>query len=431
MRFARAGESLTALNGKTYALKPDYLVLADGQAVESLAGVMGGAASGVSASTHSVFLEVALFKPGAVAATGRDLQLSSDARYRFERGLDPEFVFDAAELAGRMILDLCGGEASEIVSAGTVPEWRRHLSLRDSRVETLGGVSIPQERQMQLLRGIGCTVEGTDIIPPSWRPDIEGEADLVEEILRLNGYDAIPAVPLPRDTVITKPAISAAQKRVLLAKRILAKRGFNEAVTFSFLASAKTKVDASLILKNPISAELDAMRPSLLPNLLEAAERNAARGFGDAALFEVGPIFTTEATNNGQRTVAGFIRTGEALPKAWNEPARAVDAYDAKADALALLSELGVNLDSVAIEAKPTHMYHPYRAGIVRLGNKVLAEFGELHPEFERGRKGDWRGDFPRCLARAEKERHRETAARACRLPAGDARLCLCRCRNR
>ena len=379
IRHAHEDENLEALNGKTYALKPDYLVIADEHHVESIAGVMGGMASGCSDKTTDVFLEVAYFRPGAVAATGRDLQLPSDARYRFERGVDPAFLPAATELATKMIIELCGGQASEIMQAGTEPIWQRRLTLRQERCATLGGVDLPMPRQIQLLEAIGCRFENTDIIPPSWRADIEGEADLVEEVLRLNGFDQIPALPLSRTVTITKPAVTPVQKRTLLAKRSLAARGLHEAVTFSFMSSTVAKVFAeqpkSLHLLNPISSDLDVMRGSILPNLLQAAARNADRGQKNAALFEVGPVYGEK----GQQTVAALVRAGESALD-WSAPVKPVSVFDAKADVLALLASLGAPVDSLVLGAAPT-WYHPGRSGSLSLGNRVIAQFGELHPK--------------------------------------------------
>ena len=379
IRHAEPGESLAALNGKTYALKPDYLVIADEHDVESIAGVMGGAASGCSPETTEVFLEVAYFSPSAVAKTGRDLQLPSDARYRFERGVDPAFLPAAVELATRMIIDLCGGEASEVLSAGAEPVWQRRLTLRQERCATLGGVDIPMPRQIQLLEAIGCRFEGTEIIPPSWRADIEGEADLVEEVLRLTGFDQIPAIPLPRTVTITKPAVSFAQKRLLQARRLLATRGLHETVTFSFMSSSMAKAFAAqpeaLHLLNPISSDLDVMRGSILPNLLQAAGRNADRGQKNMAFFEVGPIYS----ENSQQSVAALLRVGDMVLPDWSTPGKLVSVFDAKADVLALLAGLGAPVESLQLGPAPA-WYHPGRSASLQLGNRVIAQFGELHP---------------------------------------------------
>ena len=379
VRFAHEGETLNALNDKAYALKPHHLVIADHGGVESLAGIMGGAETGCDDATTTVFLEVALFDPRTVAATGRELQITSDARYRFERGLDPAFVFTAAEMATRLILELCGGEASELVVAGSEPHWRRELTLRSERAHTLGGVEIPPEQQLNYLEALGCKFEGTTIIPPSWRGDLRGEADLVEEVLRLHGYDNIPATPLPRTVAVTKPGITPAQRRPFQARRLLAARGLHEAVTFSFMSSSVAKrfaeIDPSLHLQNPISADLDAMRGSILPNLIEAAARNAARGTRDVGLFEVGPVYSTA----GQGLVAALLRCGDYAERSWSGAARRVTAFDAKADVQALLAQLGAPA-TLGLEATAPAWYHPGRCGTLKVGHRKLAEFGELHP---------------------------------------------------
>jgi phenylalanyl-tRNA synthetase beta chain len=387
VRGALPGETLAALNGKTYPLEPAMTVIADRSGALSLGGVIGGETTGCTEGTRSVFVEAALFDPVRTAATGRKLGIISDARYRFERGVDPEFVAPGIEIATRLILELCGGEASEVTSAGTVPEWRRRYHLRGNRVETLGGVAISAPDQRQILSDLGCTVandgDGFSVEPPSWRGDIEGEADLVEEILRIRGYEAIPVVPLDRDSVLPKPALSATQRRTALVRRTLAARGFVEAVTYSFMPRAQAVLfgggSEALTLANPISADLDVMRPSVLPNLLAAAQRNADRGFPNGALVELGPLYKND-TPDGQQAMATGIRTGRTGPKSWDDPAHEVDAFLAKADASAALHAAGVPLDSLQTIAEAPAWYHPGRAGTLRQGTKALAHFGEIHP---------------------------------------------------
>jgi phenylalanyl-tRNA synthetase beta chain len=384
VRSARDGETLEALNGKTYTLSPGMTVIADAEGVESLGGIMGGARSGCDLETRRVIIECALFDPKRTAETGRALQINSDARYRFERGLDPDAVFEGIEAATRMILDLCGGEPSEVIVAGAAPEWRRTIAFRPSRVASLGGVGVPPERQQAILTALGCqtTIEGPslDVVPPSWRADIEGEADLVEEVLRIEGYDRIPETPLPRLTAITQPAVDAAQRRVPWAKRLLASRGLEEAVTWSFMDGKIARLFGAtegITLLNPISADLSTMRPTILANLIQAAARNAARGHADAALFEVGPIFF-EA---GQSTVAAGIRSGLAKSRHWTGKAEPVDLFDAKADAQALLSSLGLDKAKLTVDAQAPGWFHPGQAGTLKLGPTVLATFGAIHPD--------------------------------------------------
>ncbi len=383
-RSARAGETMAALNGKDYALSPGMTVIADAEGIESLGGIIGGAASGCSPETGGIVIECALFDPKRTAETGRTLQVNSDARYRFERGLDPAAVLEGIEAATQMILELCGGEASEITVAGAVPDWRRTIVFRPTRVASLGGVGVPPERQEAILSAIGCmiAVDGPalSVTPPSWRADIEGEADLVEEVLRIEGYDRIPETPLPRLHAVTRPAVDAAQRRVFWAKRLLAARGLEEAVTWSFMDGKLAKlfgVADNLVLLNPISADLSTMRPSILPNLIQAAARNAARGLNDAALFEVGPVFFAD----GQSTIATGIRTGLAQGRHWSGKPKAVDLFDVKADALALLTSLGVDAGKLTVDASAPGWFHPGRSGLLKLGPTVLGTFGTIHPD--------------------------------------------------
>jgi phenylalanyl-tRNA synthetase beta chain len=388
VRFARPGETLLALNGQELALDAEMTAIADPAGVQSLGGVIGGERTGCTEATTEVFIEAALFDPVRTAATGRKLDIASDARYRFERGLDPAFVRGGLEIATRLMLDLCGGEASEIVTSGAVPDWRRRYVLRAERPATLGGLDVPYEESAATLTALGFAVEsleGGDLAaePPSWRGDVEGEADLVEEVLRVKGYDRIPAVPLDRDTALPRPSLTPVQRRAELVRRSLATRGLTEAVTFSFISTHEAALfggaKAELRLVNPISADLDAMRPSLLPGLVSAARRNADRGFPDAALFELGPLYRDD-TPEGQALVAAGLRAGHVVRKDWRKPACEVDLYDVKADALAALAAMGAPAENLQVTADPPAWYHPGRAGILRLGPKVLGAFGELHP---------------------------------------------------
>jgi len=405
VRFARPGEKLLALNGREYALDPEITTIADPAGVQSLGGVIGGEATGCTGATTEVFVEAALFDPIRTAATGRRLEIVSDARYRFERGIDPAFVGPGLEVATRLILELCGGEPSEIVAAGAEPEWRRPYILRAGRTEALGGLPVTPSESRAILEALGCRItqdpnandtlnslidsslespDDLEVTPPSWRGDIEGEADLVEEVLRVKGYDHIAAVPLPRDTVVSRPAIDARRRRLELVRRTLAGRGLVEAVTFSFISTAAAEWfgggTPELRLVNPISADLDQMRPSVLPGLVEAARRNADRGFPDVALFELGPLYRT-AQPDGQADVAAGLRAGRLGPRDWREPEREADLFDAKADALAALAAAGAAVDNVQSASDPPPWYHPGRAGRLRLGPIELGHFGELHPD--------------------------------------------------
>ena len=392
MRRARDGEDFKALVGDDYTLDPEMTVIGDGDVAEGLAGVMGGLDSSCTENTTEVFLEVALFDPVSVAATGRKLQIDSDARYRFERGVDPESAEWGAEVAARMILEFCGGETSTPVSAGAMPDWRREVELRSERVETLGGVDVPHTRQAEILEALGFEVTPSDAgvsaaVPP-WRPDIGGEADLVEEITRIHGFDRIAPVSLDRDAALPSVAITSEQRRTGNVRRALAAQGLSEAVTWSFMARAHAELFAevpeSLLLANPISSELDAMRPSILGNLLQAAGRNADRGFADTGLFELGPAYT-DATPDGQLLVATGVRHGNAHPAHWSGTARAADALDAKADAMAALEAAGAPVGNLQVSRDAPDYFHPGRSAGLRLGKNVLAWFGEIHPAVLRG----------------------------------------------
>lgn len=389
IRLARDGETFHALNGKEYTLDSEIIAIGDAQGVDDLAGIMGGERTGVSEGTTEMFLETAIFDPIRVAMAGRKLGLLSDARYRFERGLDQTSPFWGTEVATRLILEICGGECSEIVVEGQEPEWRRRYDLRIARIAELGGVAVPEAEALRILDILGFEAKPAgpgvySVAPPPWRGDIIGEADLVEEVLRINGYDKIPVEPLPRETSMPQPALTPAQRRVPLAKRTLAARGMVEAVTFSFMPSGQAAlfggpVKPELMLANPISSDLDAMRPSILGNLLAAAGRNANQGYPDLALFEVGPQFA-DATPKGQSAMATGIRAGRTSPRDWSKQQRPVDAFDAKGDAIALLELLGAPTANLQVSTDAPDWYHPGRSGCLRLGPNVLASFGELHP---------------------------------------------------
>lgn len=388
VRLAKPGETLRALNGKDYTLTGTECAIADEDSALGLGGVIGGESSGCTEATTDVFVEAALFDPVRTAATGRKHELQTDARYRFERGLDPAAVVEGMEAATRLILELCGGEPSELVIAGRAPDWQRSYTLRPERLHGLGGLDIPLDEAVRILERLGFQVKRAGsalaVTPPSWRSDIHGEADLVEEVARIHGYDRIAAVSMPRDGAVAKPALTPQQRRARDAKRALASLGLVEAVTFSFMQGGHAALfggtSPDLRLANPISADLDRMRPSILPNLVLAAKRNADRGVADAALFEVGPQFDTPKAD-GQRLVAAGIRSGKSGPRHWAARPRAVDAFDAKGDALALLQALGLSTENIAAVAEAPAWYHPGRSGALKLGPKtVVAVFGELHP---------------------------------------------------
>jgi phenylalanyl-tRNA synthetase beta chain len=388
IRLARPGERLLALNGKAYELGPEMTVVADDAAAQALGGVIGGEPTACTGATTNVFLESALFDPVRTAMTGRTLSVQSDARYRFERGIDPTSVTWGLEVATRLIVELCGGEPSHVVVAGKPPPSRPAIAFRPERVMTVAGVAAPPEECARVLRGLGFAGEFAGeawrVEPPPWRNDIGGEACLVEEVTRLLGYDRIPALPLPRPSSLPKPALSPMQRRRVRVRRALAARGLTEAVTYSFVSSKAAELFGGapecLRLVNPISADLDVMRPSVLPNLILAAQRNASRGLRNAALFEVGPQYAGDRPDE-EAIVATAIRAGRTGPRHWAEPARPVDVFDAKADALAVLQAARIRSEELTVTAEAPAWYRPGRSGVLKLGpKKVLARFGEIHP---------------------------------------------------
>lgn len=383
VRPARADETIAALDGKTYALPEGLMVIADAQGPESIAGIMGGEHSGCSDDTTTVFLESAFWQPLAIAAAGRALRINSDARYRFERGVDPAFTRPGLELATRMILDLCGGEASEIVEAGAVPADHRVYRLDTARTARVVGLEIPAERQRKILSDLGFSIADDGAAPPSWRPDVLGEADLVEEVARIAGLSRLQGRPLPRPLPgVPKPVLTPMQVRESVARRQAAALGFNECVTYSFIDEASARMFGggadAVRVENPISSEMTHLRPSLLPGLLAAAARNQARGQADLALFELGPVFTGGEPGEQATQMAGLM-VGHTAPRDPHGSRRRVDPYDAKADAEAILAAIGAP-SRVQITRKLDPWWHPGRAGTVALGPNALATFGELHP---------------------------------------------------
>jgi phenylalanyl-tRNA synthetase beta chain len=391
-RLGKAGESLLALDGKTYAVDNSMCVIADDAAVLGLGGVMGGETTGSTEATTSVFIESAYFDPGRTARTGRRLGLNSDARFRFERGIDPGFVVAGLELATRLVLDLCGGEASEIVVAGKEPLPNKVVDFPLSEVKRLSGLDLPAETVVGTLEKLGFSVTGSgesrSVAVPPWRPDVYGKADLVEEVVRIVGLDQVKATALPRIASVSQKVLTPLQIRTRRAKRTLAARGLVEAVTWSFLAKPIAVLfgggAAELELANPISADMSDMRPSLIPGLVAAVKRNADRGLSDLSLFEVGQIFAGDRPQD-QSIAATAVREGSAGlvggGRHWAGSAAGVTAFDAKADALALLDALGVDISRVQIVRSAPSWFHPGRSGSIQLGPQtVLAHFGELHP---------------------------------------------------
>jgi len=384
---AKGGEQIVALDDKTYTLQPGQMVISDDNGVQSIAGIMGGADTGCTEDTVNVFVESAYWDPVQIAYTGRALKINSDARYRFERGIDPAFTPEGLEHAVRMIVDNAGGEASSVVVAGKVPDVSRAYKLDAKRVISLVGMDIPESTQRQTLTALGFRLEGDMAHVPSWRPDVLGEADLVEEVARIASLTKLVGKPLPRVAGVPKPILTTLQSRQQMAKRTTAALGYNECVTYSFIDREAAAMfgggDDATMLQNPISADLSHMRPGLLPGLLRAAARNQARGFADMALFEVGHAFQGGEPGEQHVQIAGILigRTG---PKDVHGTSRAVDVFDAKADAEAVLAAIGAPA-KVQILRGAEGWWHPGRHGKICLGpKKVMGVFGELHPKILR-----------------------------------------------
>jgi len=404
-RLASPGETLLALDGKTYALDDEMTVIADDTAARGIAGIMGGEETGAQLSTTEVFVESAYFDPTRTARGGRKLGIVSEARYRFERGVDPEFVVPGLELATKLILEFCGGEASEVVVAGAPPEWRRSIAFSPTEVKRLAGLTLSREDIIRILTKLGFAVSGGDLLsvaPPSWRPDIHGAADLIEEVVRIHGLNKVLAVPMARSHAVAQPVLTPAQKRVTAARRALAARGFDETVHFSFISRAQAALfgggDDARQLENPISADLDAMRPSVLPALLAAAARNQARGFNHAMLFEIGPQFAS-SESGAQTNIAAGIRVGFPNREYWMDQRllslvadrnlrdwirRSPDVFSAKADVLDVLESLTGGPFTAPIKEGAAPWYHPARSGTLALGQRIIAYFGEIHPGVHR-----------------------------------------------
>lgn len=382
---AKDGQTLTGLDEKEYAFSDGQVVISDAEAIESIGGIMGGLQTGCTEETVNVFLEAAVWDRIQIAHTGRALKINSDARYRNERGIDPAYNMQAMQDATQMILDLCGGEASDVVVAGEVPDTGRAYKLDTDRVVSLVGMEIPADTQRATLEALGFVMEGDMAQVPSWRVDVMGEADLVEEVARIASLTKLQVKPLPRlSDGVVRPVLSPMQSRERSARRTVAALGYNECVTYSFVDQAAAALfgggtDASM-LSNPISSEMSHMRPSLLPGLLQAAARNQARGFADQALFEVGHVFSGGEPGEQSLQVAGVL-VGRTSPKDVHGTARPVDLFDAKADAEAVLSAIGAPAKTQILRGGEG-WWHPGRHGRFCLGpKKALGVFGELHPK--------------------------------------------------
>ena len=392
-RQAKDGETVTALNGRDYVLSSDMTVIADEAGVHDIAGIMGGEHSGCSDETTDVLLEVAYFTPERIAKTGQTLALSSDARTRFERGVDPAFLGDAVEIITALILDICGGQASTLVRAGEPPLEPRTIAYDPARCLALGGIDVPAEAQKAILEALGFTISRADgahspmtpgdlfeVTIPSWRRDIDGPADLVEEVVRMTGLDKVPSTPLPRRDGVAKPTATPLQKTERKVRRAAAARGLNEAINWSFLPEKEAAAfgGGHWSLANPISEDMKVMRPSLLPGLLSAARRNLDRGADTVRLFEIGRRYLA----GSEPLTAGVVLAGNKTARGWaNGKARKFDAFDAKAEALAMLAAAGAPVDNLQVMGEAGDHYHPGQSGTLRLGPKtILARFGALHP---------------------------------------------------
>ncbi|AXS39178.1 phenylalanine--tRNA ligase subunit beta [Breoghania sp. L-A4] len=392
VRRGQPGETILALDGKEYAVDDTMCVIADDNTLDSIGGIMGGEHTGCDETTTDVLIESALWDPINIAQTGRKLGLNSDARYRFERGVDPAFMLPGLEEATQHVLDICGGTASQVTTAGAVPEVEMIIDFPVTEVKRLSGLEISATEIKVMLTRLGFWVSGAGstwkVAPPSWRPDIHGKADLVEEVMRIVGVDKIPSTPLPRMGSVAAQVLTTGQVRRNKARRALAVRGLNEAVTWSFLPKAHAEAfgggQPEIALANPISADMSDMRPSLLPGLLSAAQRNADRGYGDVALFEVGQVFAGDKPSD-QTMVATGVRRGTAVltgsGRHWSGAADPVNVFDAKADAMAALEAIGAPVSNLQVFTDAPAWFHPGRSGMLKLGPKnALAAFGEIHP---------------------------------------------------
>jgi phenylalanyl-tRNA synthetase beta chain len=380
-RKAKDGEEMLALNGKTYALNSSMTVIADDDMVHDIGGIMGGEHSGVSETTTAVLIECAYFDPEHIARTGQKLALTSDARQRFERGVDPAFLDDGLAIATKLVLEHAGGTASQITRAGQPPVAPRNISYDTAHCLQLGGIEVAPEKQREILESLGFGVSADwQVTPPSWRRDVEASADLVEEVVRMVGLDHVPSTALPRADGVAKPTATPMQKIERKVRRTAAARGLNEAINWSFIPEKEAEAfgGGHAVVANPISEDMKVMRPSLLPGLLSAARRNIDRGASSVRLFEIGRRYLAD----GERLTAGILLAGERSARSWaNGKATKFDAYDAKAEVLALLAAAGVSTDGLMVMAEAGGHYHPGQSATLRMGPKnVLASFGALHP---------------------------------------------------
>lgn len=388
VRNAKEQEVVAALNDYSYMLDADDLIIADDKQAQAIAGVIGGQASSCEMDTKNIFLEVALFQADIVAKMGRRYQIITDSRYRFERNVDPAFLIKAAHIASSMITELCGGEPSKLVIAGEEPDMNKIISFDPTLVKTRGGIDIDPDAIQDILVNLGFVVSDfeskLDVTVPSWRSDVEGQADLVEEVLRIYGYDKIPAIKLEADNDFAGSKLTDLQHKILKSRHTLSQIGFSETVTWSFMSADKAAhfgydSEKGLRLLNPISSELDVMRPSVLPNMLDAVRRNNSRNFDNVGLFEIGPIFKSPTPDGRTETITA-IRSGQNAAKNIYSKQAAIDVFDAKTYAFEVLKVAGCPTGNLKITREAPKWYHPGRSGAMKLGKNVIGYFGELHP---------------------------------------------------
>ena len=383
-RAAKQGEKVLALNEKEYSLEPFMTVIADDSEVHDIGGIMGGENSGVSTDTTDVMLEVAYFTPDRIARTGQALALTSDARSRFERGVDPGFLDDGIAILTGLIVDICGGDPSALERVGTPPVAKRSIAFDFGRTKTLGGIDVPEQRQREILDSLGFEANGSDFTIPTWRRDVDGQADLVEEVARITGYDNVPSTPLDRAPGVAHPTATRSQLAERRVRRTAAARGLDEAVTWSFISEAEAAVfgGGDWKLANPISEDMKVMRPSLLPGLIAAARRNLDRGASSIRLFEIGRRYLDDA----EHSTLSLILAGDRSSRGWQSgQAQPFDAFDAKAEVLALLDAAGSPVDNLQVFPDAGSTWHPGRSATLRLGPKtIVAAFGELHPGLQK-----------------------------------------------
>ena len=399
-RLGTADDAFLALDGKTYSNLSEMCVIADDSGAIGIGGVMGGESTGCSIDTVDVFIESAYFDANRTARTGRATGIISDARFRNERGIDPHSCVDGIELATKLILETCGGEASEVVLAGKVPAGPTPVAFKPRDMKRLTGLDMPAKRMEQILRALGFepvvppkaqhdndTIWATKV--PSWRPDVEGSADIVEELIRIEGFDKLPDEPLPAPEGPAKVVVTPLQNRVRTARRVLAGRGFLETVTWSFMfhetaplmIGGPNKLQDALTVDNPIASDLDYMRPSMLANLAEAAQRNADHGASDVRLFEAGPVYPGDKPDDQRMHVAAVVKAAKG--RDWQGASAPYNAFSAKAELFAVLQALDQSPEKFQVGAPEGAHWHPGRSGTLRLGPKqIVASFGELHPAF-------------------------------------------------